>query len=432
MSEGPAMENAAGLPAGETPLTGLSGLPKLKRDRRPLEPEAPPKPRGPGCHFGRTALLIHGLGALAFGVTVTLFYVLKEGSEESGAVQGVGVATTMVFALWSGILAFRGLWAGEHLRWPILILLVVGVECSAVSLLLWWPLLTFVTPADAFIELLLWLGLPVFVPFLVAASLVAAPLAWWRARGAERRDAARGGKPWEHRRRMKRGLAWYAGTLAALAALVLPFPLYIYLVLQQNYRAIWRVPADWQGAALRAMPDYVRQTVDWALATEPYRGRVRYREVLIEKGLLPKRCLLRRLGDDYGAVRVAARCALYARFPDEALARLNGDLAHSDPQVRREAAAWTYRARAAFPDWPSALQKEWVAALLRALDDSDLAVRRGAAWGLHVCVRRAPFNPKATPKPWETLAAGQPPPERPGEREELEALRAAADEWLRN
>jgi hypothetical protein len=395
-------------------------------------PEAPPKPRGPGCRFGRTALLIHGLGALAFGVTVAFFYVLKEGTEESQAVQGVGVAATMVFALWSGILAFRGLWAGEYLRWPVLILLLVGAECSAVSLLLWWPLLTFVTPADAFIELLLWLGLPVFVPFFVAASLIAAPLAWWRVRRAERKDMVRGGKPWDHRRRMKRGLAWYAGLLAVLAALILPFPLYVYLVLQQNYRAIWRAPFDWQDWALRAMPDGVRQTVDGAMATEAYRGRVRYREVLIEKGLLPKGCLLRRLSDDYGAVRAAARVALFSRFPDEALAQLNEDLAHSDSQVRREAAAWTYRARAAFPDWPSSLQKGWVAALLRALDDSDLAVRRGAAWGLHVCMRRSPYNPKATPKPWETLAAGQPPPEKPGEREELEALREAAEAWLRN
>ena len=58
-------------------------------------PETPPNstanPTASGQRFGRTALLIHALAWLAFGIAWALMGLLGEYTPESQAVQGVGM-----------------------------------------------------------------------------------------------------------------------------------------------------------------------------------------------------------------------------------------------------------------------------------------------------------------------------------------------------
>jgi hypothetical protein len=118
--------------------------------------------------------------------------------------------------------------------------------------------------------------LPLWLPFLLLTFLTAAPYAWWRVRRAERKETAKGGPPWERRRRWRSGLALYGIFSLLLGLLLLPIPLVLYCGLTCRYEDM----SDHRRTLARLMPvlaqrealpvsvflqDHVRERVTWHL-----------------------------------------------------------------------------------------------------------------------------------------------------------------------
>lgn len=174
--------------------------------------------------LGRSALLVQGLGLLAAGVVAAAMYFLGMESGESTAIIAVASAAAGVFLFWSLLLAVRAITGGERGRWPMVVVLLALLEIGLPCLRLWSEVLE--DHHNAALNFMIWLGLPVFGPFIAIGSLLAAPLALWRARKVEAAESAAGVKSWR-RRTWKVWLAWYAGVMAGLGIFLLPGPLFL-------------------------------------------------------------------------------------------------------------------------------------------------------------------------------------------------------------
>jgi len=173
------------------------------------------------------ALLIHGL-ALVFVVgTLTVVGFMPGDVKGAAAVLGVGLAATLVLALWSLLLAVRAWRKEEPSRWPVVVMGLVILEAI-------WVIGFLIAHSDY--TLREWARiildfLPLFVPLFFVfffASLIAADIALRRTRRAEKIEAARGGLKWTTHRRWKHRLAWYCPVVALLFAIVLPIPLFVF------------------------------------------------------------------------------------------------------------------------------------------------------------------------------------------------------------
>jgi hypothetical protein len=174
--------------------------------------------------LGRTALLVQGLGLLSAGIVAAAMIWLGMESGEGYAIVAVASAAAGVFIFWSAVLAIRAIRNGERARWPMAVVLLVLFEIAAPCLALWAEVVK--DHHNAALNFMIWQGLPVFGPFIAIGSLIAAPLALWRARKAEAVESAAGVKSWR-RKTWKVWLAWYAGVMAGLGIFLLPGPLVI-------------------------------------------------------------------------------------------------------------------------------------------------------------------------------------------------------------
>ena len=272
----------------------------------------PPSTVGSASHRHRySALLVHALGLLFLGAAWILMDLVGEFTAEGNAVQGVGCAAALVLALWSGVLAIRALVAGEPPGWPVAVLALGLAEAALPCLFVWWPLLISYDPNSPVMDLVVALGLPVFVPFLAFATFLAAPLAWWLTRRAEKKSVANGQPAWERRRCWKRGVAWYAVGFVALTLLVLPYPLYLFCVGSVNKRWYERENKDesnWRMTAIGYTPDFVKAFVDGWVERIPGASAVYLRQKMVNAGKLPKDRILAHLQDsDTGNIYAAWR-----------------------------------------------------------------------------------------------------------------------------
>lgn len=404
------MQNAHAIPI--SPVTG-PGAPA---------PSASPAPvRAPGQRFGRTALMIHMLALLCFAAAWTLMLVLGQYSPEGQAVQGVGGAAALTCAIWSGLLALRGIWRDEPVGVPLLVLVALGIEAAGPCLWLWLPLLEGYNPLTPMYEFSLWLGLPLFVPYFVFVSLIAVPLAWVVVRLIERWKRKPDEECWSRRRRLRGGLVAYLVIFGLSLATVFPYPLFAYAALEQSHRKYWTPPINWQAATLSVMPDYVRSGLDsFCSRNLPWRY-VRHRVSLIEKGQLPRERLLAHMEDPWEEIQAAAWKTYFREHTEEAIALCEAE----EKAAEGGRDTWSlWHARMSFRDWPVEQRMRWMALLLRGLEDPDLRVRRAAAHVSQSCISKP--ETLDVPWPWNKTQ----PAEQPAERASMEAVRQAALEWL--
>ncbi|MCY3020891.1 MAG: hypothetical protein NTW87_17885 [Planctomycetota bacterium] len=208
-----------------------------------------PAPEAPSSQHGRDAVLVHGLALLCLAVLLTLPFVVDISQRTAAAFLGVSVSAALALSLWSLVLSIRALWRGERARWPVLVIAVFLLEGALSCLAYSCGPLFFESSFARFAGCVsrqsalavFESGAPVFVPTFVLAVLLAAPVAWWRTRRAEKRAMAQGGQPWGRARRWKRGAAWFFPVAALLAALLLPMPLFAFSAYTRYYaRSGWR------------------------------------------------------------------------------------------------------------------------------------------------------------------------------------------------
>jgi len=271
--------------------------------------------------LGRTALLVQGLALLSAGIVAAAMIWLGMESGEGYAVVAVASAAAGVFMFWSAVIAIRAITGGERARWPMAIILLVLLEIGLPCLGLWAEVLE--DHHNAALNFMIWLGLPVFGPFIAIASLLAAPLALWRARKAEAAESAAGVKSWR-RKTWKVWLAWYAGVMALLGIFLLPAPLFLLgACATQFYPAeVYGEPESvtWGQVVGMHSPDFVRDNVGRTLECFP--NSAASQEFLMrmeDKGFASKDRLIERLSSAKGPLALMYNPAwngLQASYPD--------------------------------------------------------------------------------------------------------------------
>ncbi|MCY3020649.1 MAG: HEAT repeat domain-containing protein [Planctomycetota bacterium] len=161
---------------------------------------------------------------LCVGATITLAGIAGPESATWPKTLSVGVTTSLVLALWSAVLAMRAFRTGERSAWPLLVMFLCVLEVVLFGLACLIARLSHYGLYDWTIML----GLPVFLPVACLAALIAVPVAWWRARRAAKRQAARNKTPWNSTQRWKRGLAWFCAVAVLVCAVALPVPLFVF------------------------------------------------------------------------------------------------------------------------------------------------------------------------------------------------------------
>ena len=281
--------------------------------------------------LGRSALLVQGLGLLSVGiVAAAMTWIGMEGGE-GNAIVAVASAAAGVFFFWSLVLAIRAITGGERSRWPMAILLLILLEIGLPCLGLWSEVLE--DHHNAALNFMIWLGLPVFGPFVALASLLAAPLALWRARKTEAAESAAGVKSWR-RKTWKVWLAWYSGIMALLGIFLLPGPLFLLGATASQFDAAEDVngepeSASWGRFVATHSPDFVRDNVGRTLdlfpssaAAEDFLARID------EMGLASRQRLIDRLapaGQPKGAPMFnPAWSGLHKSYPEAIPEVVNG------------------------------------------------------------------------------------------------------------
>lgn len=176
----------------------------------------------PGTQLGRSALLAHGLMWLAVGVCAVLAFVLKP-TDETLTCAGVAVAAVLVFCVWSIVLAVRAIRMREKLFRPAAVLVA-----NSLAIGLYFALIAFLRNETSLVQWATRNGLPVIVPVLLFFSVLAAPVAIWRVRRAERHAVASGETAWSPGSKWRRGLLWFVPLVVLLSALTIPAPLFVY------------------------------------------------------------------------------------------------------------------------------------------------------------------------------------------------------------
>lgn len=265
----------------------------------------------PGTRLGRSALLIHGLGYLFLAAAWVVALLLDETTEEAQPVQGVGGATALVFSVWSLVLSVKALVAAERPLLAIVNIAWVWVEVSVPCAASWWLLFSNYHPSSYAYEMILYLGLPVFVPLLIWGAVVYAPIAVWMVRRAERRALARGEAVWTRRRRWTAGLRYAGACLALLGLLVLPVALYVFSVRAAHESRT----VAWQSVVREYTPDAIKHAVYRQHSNQAKRRFVQF-------GFLPDAVLLAEMYDSQSAWLGAMAWNQYTlRHPEDSVAR---------------------------------------------------------------------------------------------------------------
>ena len=260
------------------------------------------KPAQTDSQRGRSAALVHGLAFLAASLALGAVWFVIPDQTKAWKILGMGLSAVAVMTLWSIILAIQALWRGESGKWPMGVLGVFTIEVAALCASLCLGVLGMPN------NILFRTGLPVFVPFGMLVSLVAAPVAFWRARRAEFAEIASKMPEWRNRRRWKHRFAWYAGIFTILTVLLLPWPLFVFCAASAHYNyPRSNFPDHWRNSFARHTPDFIRNTVAFLLEQSTLNPLVALHEKIVHNGYLSQSELQRHLN---GASRVLNRRAL--------------------------------------------------------------------------------------------------------------------------
>lgn len=270
--------------------------------------------RGPHPQLSFDAVLVHALMLLAVAITATAAGILGPDSHEWPAALAVGGASVVVLGAWSAVLALRARRKGETSRWPKIVLCLLGAEVILGGA--FWLAMRFTQ--YTLYDWTILLGLPVFLPVFGLATLIAAPIAWWRARRAERLDVKRGGVPWDSRRRWKRGLAWFCPIAFVVALVALPMPLFVFCA--NTCSEAWFGGSDWHWWVVRHTPAAVGEGSAALLAESRQPRFVRLYGQVLATGRVGEERLIAELSSADTSVRHAAYGALLRENWDTASA----------------------------------------------------------------------------------------------------------------
>jgi hypothetical protein len=176
----------------------------------------------------RDAFLIQGVAALSVVTTACVALFLNRGDDDIYVVLIMGLAATLVFGGWSVLLAFRALRQGDFSRRLGAVLSLCLLELAAaatgiaVAACLFDPFVIRRPRTGDCVNVAL-----VVVPVLCIAAFVGIPVAWWRTRRAERRDAEQGTAALGGWRRWKRVALWFIGVTLLPSAVLIPCPLFL-------------------------------------------------------------------------------------------------------------------------------------------------------------------------------------------------------------
>ena len=273
------------------------------------------KPAHTDSQRGRSAALVHGLAFVAAALALGAVWAVGTKTEEAERILGMGLSAVGVMALWSVVLAMQALLRGEPGAWPMSVLGVVTIEVAALSTFLCLSGLS--KPQHFPIRA----GLPLFVLFGMFVSFVAVPVAFWRAKRAERSEIAAKKPEWNNKRRWKRRFAWFSGIFTILTVLLLPWPLFLFCAGSAGYDD-WPANSqgDWRNSVARHTPDFIRNTVAFLLEQSTLKPVVALHELIVSNGYLSQSELQRHLN---GASSVLNQYALYG-------------ISRSDPAVALE------------------------------------------------------------------------------------------------
>ena len=232
-------------------------------------PTLPPTKRP----YAKTALLIHALAMLAAGCVLSAGVLLDRDIDERYVVYAVGSAAAIVFGIWSVVLAIKS-WRNGYFGWAFGVLaLLFLTELNLPILYLWTYVFGYFSDERGeVLDWILWLGLPVFIPFL-SLTLVAA----WLGRLAVERlrkrkppatppDPVLSGTQKTFRSRVR----WWLATALILVVLVLPWPLFLYCASAPVFFTSRGEADSWGGWLADATPDFVRDTTESMLRLLPF------------------------------------------------------------------------------------------------------------------------------------------------------------------
>ena len=235
-----------------------------------------PAPRIQHPQASFDAALVHGVMLVSVAATVTVAGLLGTDAEGLPEALGVGGAASLVLAVWSLVLAMRARRKAEQSRWPRVVITLLIIELVAGGA-------TFLLARCSANTLYHWaavLGLPVVLPVLGFATFLAAPVAWWRAGRAEKRETKEGGTPWPARRRWKRRLAWFCPMAVLVVLVALPVPLFVFYA-----RAEWHMrDYRWPQWANQHTPEAVGETAAGMLSWSSQPRFVRLYAYVLQTG----------------------------------------------------------------------------------------------------------------------------------------------------
>ena len=215
--------------------------------------------------LGRDALLVHCVALLFAAANLAVNSLLEQGTDVWTAAFFVSQIAAVVIGVWSLVLAMRALLTGELGARPMVVLGLLFTESTAALFLF-----SGVTglPFPRFGRWYMDLCLPVVVPILILATLIALPVARWRVRRSAVVAPAAPVAPWP----WKRALAWYGAVAALTAVVLLPYPLFMYCAYMQIHRE-W--PNDRLGVRtwiLEHTPVVVAEPSAWCLSLSDSRA----------------------------------------------------------------------------------------------------------------------------------------------------------------
>ncbi|MGD0091311.1 MAG: hypothetical protein ABSE73_15445 [Planctomycetota bacterium] len=291
----------------------------------------------------RDAVLIHGLALLAACTGSVLAFILRPDDEAYGPGLGVALSATVVFLVWSLTLAVRAWRRGERSGWSWAVMVLGGFETVFLAYVVFLVWYMFPYRYSTF-QWTLETGVIVILPVGAIACLAAMPVTWWRLRCAAARDEMqirqiRGHDPDFQtagnrvmspdlqttgnrvmspdlpRSHWKRGLIWFCAVAALPAAVLLPWPLFIYFASWEQQRPV----PTWKTWVLEHTPAFVAETTAGALTLSSHELAVSFYDRALQSGRVSKSRLLAEVNSTnfgtqqcafYGLIRADTQAAL--------------------------------------------------------------------------------------------------------------------------
>jgi len=276
----------------------------------------------PNTPTGRSAVLIQGLALGCGAILAAASYFSNDLSGDVLALFAVTGSAALVGVIWSLILALRAILSPAPVmfgRWPVAVFYLCLLELGIASGMLWVCVLE--PNALHIINLAVYVGVPVFGPFLAFVAAVAGPFSYRRFRKMEARETAENVKPRE-RKAWKAGWIRFAWLTLALGFIFLPGPLFLLGMSWQFYDEDDGDSTGWAGAWSEVAPIFIRDGMETflnelaRLKTESF---MEMQRDILAGGKVSAKRLSERFNEQANPVSAAAWEGLTRRHPEAAL-----------------------------------------------------------------------------------------------------------------